>query len=262
MRIEKMKFRPCIDIHNGKVKQIVGGSLLDEGSQAEENFVSPHDATYFAKLYQKDGLTGGHVILLNAPDSPYFRATKEQAINALKAYPRGLQIGGGITADNAKEYLELGGEKVIVTSYIFPQGKFHLERLKKLVKAVGKERIVIDLSCRKKNAEDYYVVTNRWQTFSDSKISLKWLEELSFYAAEFLIHGVDVEGKSAGCEEDLVRLLAKHETLPITYAGGLGSLADLEKFKGFSGGKLDFTIGSALDIFGGLIPYKSVIPML
>ena len=103
-----MEFRPCIDIHNGKVKQIVGGSLKDLGDRAQENFVSEQDAAFYAKLYQKNSLKGGHIILLNASDSPYYEATKEQALSGLRVYPGGLQVGGGITAENAAEYLAAG----------------------------------------------------------------------------------------------------------------------------------------------------------
>ena len=252
-----MKFRPCIDIHNGKVKQIVGGTLKDEGDEAIENFTSDCQADFYASLYQKDGITGGHIILLNAQKSEYYEATKEQALLALRTYPRGMQVGGGITADNAKEYIEAGASHVIVTSYVFQDGEIHWENLKKLANAVGKERVVLDLSCRKRESE-YYVVTNRWQTFTNVKVTHQLLDELAGYCDEFLIHGVDVEGKSSGVEADLVKNLADWNQIPITYAGGIGSMEDLEKFKEISGGKIDFTIGSALDLFGGKIPYEIV----
>lgn len=254
---KNMKFRPCIDIHNGKVKQIVGGSLKDEGNQAITNFASEYDADFYADLYKKDGIKGGHIILLNANTSEYFEATRNQALLALKRYPMGLQIGGGITAENAMVYIDAGASHVIVTSYVFRNGEVNWENLDKLIEAVGKARIVLDLSCRKKDGE-YYIVTDRWQKFTNVKIEDSILERLSKYCDEFLVHGVDVEGKSAGVELELVKKLADWNRIPITYAGGIGSMKDLEIFKQVSGGKLDFTIGSALDLFGGKIPYDIV----
>lgn len=252
-----MKFRPCIDIHNGKVKQIVGGSLKDEGNQAVTNFTSECGADFYAEKYKKDGLSGGHIILLNAKTSEYYEATKQQAIMALKAYPRGMQIGGGITAENAKAYIEAGASHVIVTSYVFADGEIQWDNLKKLVATVGKEHVVLDLSCRKKEGK-YYVVTDRWQTFANVAIDEELLTTLAEYCDEFLIHGVDVEGKSSGVELELVKILAMWNRLPITYAGGIGSLEDLAEFEQACEGKLDFTIGSALDLFGGKIPYEIV----
>ena len=252
-----MKFRPCIDIHNGKVKQIVGGSLRDEGNQAITNFASDYNADFYVDTYKQDGLVGGHIILLNSKTSEYYEATKEQAILALQTYPNGLQIGGGITAENAKEYIEAGASHVIVTSYVFKGGEIHWENLKKLVEAVGKENVVLDLSCRKKDGQ-YYVVTDRWQTFTNVVVDEKLLTTLAGYCDEFLVHGVDVEGKSSGVELELVKILADWNKIPITYAGGIGSMDDLKEFEKVSEGKLDFTIGSALDLFGGKIPYEIV----
>ena len=252
-----MRFRPCIDIHNGKVKQIVGGSLRDSGDEARENYISSQGAEYFAQLYKEDGLKGGHVILLNPPSSDYFGATKRQALAALEAYPGGLQVGGGITAENAEEYLKAGASHVIVTSYIFRDGQIRWENLERLRQAVGKERIVIDVSCRKRE-NVYYIVTDRWQKFTEVKLTEEVLDNLGRSCDEFLVHGVDVEGKASGVEEDLVRLLGGFSGAPVTYAGGIGSMADLERFRKISGGKLDFTIGSALDLFGGKIPYEVV----
>lgn len=252
-----MKFRPCIDIHNGKVKQIVGGSLKDQGDQAVTNFSTELDAAWYASQYRKDGLKGGHIILLNPVTSEFYEATKRQAIGALKAYPKGMQIGGGITAENAAEYLDAGASHVIVTSYVFQNGKFHKENLAKLVLAVGREHIVLDLSCRKKNAS-YYIVTDRWQTFTDVRLTPEVLDQLSGYCDEFLVHGVDVEGKASGVELELVRMLGEWNRIPITYAGGIGSMEDLEEFSELCQGKLDFTIGSALDLFGGKIPYENI----
>ncbi len=253
-----MEFRPCIDIHNGKVKQIVGGSLKDAGNFAKENFVSEQDAAFYAELYKKQGLCGGHIILLNAKDSEYYEATKAQAIKALKAYPGGMQIGGGITPDNAKEFLFAGASHVIVTSYVFSGGVIQMDRLRKLRDAVGKEHLVLDVSCRKKDGK-YYVVTDRWQKFTEEIMCEALLEELSGFCDEFLIHAVDVEGKADGIEEELVQLLGSWGKIPITYAGGVGSFKDLEKLKKLGKNKLNVTIGSALDLFGGPMAYEKVL---
>ena len=252
-----MRFRPCIDIHNGKVKQIVGGSLRDSGDEARENYISSQGAEYFAQLYKEDGLKGGHVILLNPPSSDYFGATKRQALAALEAYPGGLQIGGGITAENAEEYLEAGASHVIVTSYVFLDGEVRLDRMERLKNTVGRERVVIDLSCRKKDG-DYYIVTNRWQTFTQVRLTREIMDEIADYCDEFLVHGVDVEGQAAGVDEELARLLSAHKKRRVTHAGGIGSPEDLMRFEKLTEGKVDFTIGSALDLFGGAIPYQEV----
>ena len=252
-----MRFRPCIDIHNGKVKQIVGGSLKDEGNQASTNFTSELDAAWYARQYQKDHLKGGHIILLNPVGSEYYEATKKQAMGALAAYPGEMQIGGGITADNAQEYLDSGASHVIVTSYVFKNGEIYWDNLKKLCMAVGKEHVVLDLSCRKRGGA-YYIVTNRWQTFTDVRLTPEVLDKLSASCDEFLVHGVDVEGKSSGVETELVYMLSGWNKIPVTYAGGIGSMEDLDAFASVSGKKLDFTIGSALDLFGGNIPYEII----
>lgn len=256
-----MQFRPCIDIHNGKVKQIVGGSLRDQGDRAKENFVAEENAEYYAQLYRQDGLKGGHIIILNKSDSPYFEASKAQAKAALGAYPGGLQIGGGIGKENALEYLEAGASHVIVTSAVFQKGQISLEALKELSSMTGKERLVLDVSCRRRDNQ-YYIVTDRWQTFTEEVVSLDLLQRLSAYCDEFLIHGVDVEGKGSGMEEGLVRLLSGWKESPITYAGGISSFADLERFYELSGGSLDVTIGSALDLFGGNLKYKEVLEFM
>ena len=253
-----MQFRPCIDIHNGKVKQIVGSSLKDIGNQAEENFVSEQGAADFARMYQKDGIKGGHIILLNAKDSEYFEATKQQALEALRAYPGGLQIGGGITAENARFYLKQGASHVIVTSYVFKDGKINYQNLDKLVAAAGKEHIVLDLSCRYQN-DGYYIVTDRWQRFTEEKVSLELLDKLSAYCDEFLVHAVDVEGKQSGIQKELVELLGTWGKIPITYAGGVHDFADLKEIKELGNGKLHVTIGSALDLFGGKLSYQDVL---
>jgi len=250
-----VRFRPCIDIHNGKVKQIVGGSLKDQGDTAVENYVASRDAAWFASLYEERGFYDGHVIMLNAKDSPNYAATKEQALKALAAFPGGLQVGGGIGAGNARGFLDAGASHVIVTSWLFENGSLSEERLQALEEAVGRERVVIDLSCRKRNGA-YFIVTDRWQTFTELEVTEALLEKLSGHCAEFLVHGVDAEGKSAGVETELAKLLAAWDGIPITYAGGIGSLNELEHFADVTRGKLDYTIGSALDLFGGTIPFE------
>lgn len=253
-----MEFRPCIDIHNGKVKQIVGGSLLDEGNQAEENFVAEQDAAFFADLYKREGLRGGHIILLNSVESEYYKKTKEQAILALKTYPNGFQIGGGITAENAEEFLELGASHVIVTSYVFKDGKINYENLKKLEAAVGREHLIVDVSCRKKE-NGYNIVTDRWQKFTEEKVNGQLLDALADYAAEILVHAVDVEGKANGIEAELASLLGDWGKIPITYAGGVASFEDLKQLNKCGRGRLHVTIGSALDLFGGNMQYQEVL---
>ncbi len=256
-----MEFRPCIDIHNGKVKQIVGGSLTDVQDKAQENFVSDADASFYAKLYQKRGIQGGHVILLNAADSEYFPATRQQALAALKAYPGGLQIGGGVNADNAKEYIDAGASHVIVTSYVFKDGKINYENLEKLKAAVGAQHIVLDLSCRKKE-EGYVIVTDRWQKETSEVVTMELLDKLSEDCAEFLIHAVDVEGKAEGIEEELAALLGNWGKKPVTYAGGVHNFEDLRKLKELGQDKVHVTIGSALDLFGGDMSFEEVLMYL
>ena len=253
-----MKFRPCIDIHNGKVKQLVGSSLKDKENQAEENFVSEKNAVYYANLYKKDGLKGGHIIILNAGGSEFFKESKKQAIEALSAYPKGMQIGGGVTAVNAQDYIKAGASHVIVTSYVFKDGRVNYGNLKSLVEAVEKERIVLDLSCRKKDGQ-YYIVTDRWQKFTDEVVNIETLKKLSEYCDEFLIHAVDVEGKASGVEKEVVRRLGNAKVLPVTYAGGIHSMEDIDWIEKAGNGFVDYTIGSALDLFGGTISYEQII---
>lgn len=255
---EQMEFRPCIDIHNGKVKQIVGGSLKDLGDHAQENFVSEQDAAFYAKLYQKNHLKGGHIILLNAADSPYYEATREQALRALGAYPGGLQIGGGITAENAAEYLEAGASHVIVTSYVFREGRIDYDRLDRLVQAVGKSHLVLDVSC-KRVGEKYLVVTDRWQKLTEEVVDENLLGKLSTYCDEFLIHAVDVEGKAQGIEQELVKSIGDYTGNPITYAGGVHSMEDLQLLKRLGKNRMNVTIGSALDLFGGSMRWAEVL---
>lgn len=256
-----MEFRPCIDIHNGKVKQIVGNSLKDKGDQVKENYVAAQDAAYFAEFYRKDSLLGGHVIMLNPVESPHYAATKEQALKALAAYPKGLQVGGGITSENAAVFLEAGASHVIVTSYVFQNGAVNYDNLKRLCQEVGKEHLVLDVSCRKKEGS-YYVVTDRWQKFTKEKVTEELLDCLQEYADEFLVHAVDVEGKLAGIETELAALLGEWGKIPITYAGGIGNFHHLEELKEAGKNKLNVTIGSALDIFGGTMEYKKVLSQI
>ncbi len=257
-----MEFRPCIDIHNGQVKQIVGGSLVDKNDEAQENFVAAKGAAYYAELYRKKGLRGGHIILLNPESSPYYERTKEQALRALAADPGGLQVGGGIHIENAACFLEAGASHVIVTSYVFYDGHIHMDRLEKLSQTVGKEHLVLDLSCRKR-ADGYYIVTDRWQKFTQEKVDERILELLAGYCDEFLIHAVDVEGKSQGIEEELVRQLgvwgSRPGGIPITYAGGVHSYEDIELLRALGGDRIHVTIGSALDIFGGGLVLDEVL---
>lgn len=234
-------FRPCIDLHQGQVKQIVGGSLNDQG--ADTNYVSPHDAAYYAELYRREKLTGGHVIALGP-------GNKEQALKALAAWPQGLQFGGGVNADNAAEFIEAGASHVIVTSYLFEGGQFSWQRLENIKAAVGAERLVLDLSCRRAD-NGWQIATDRWQTVTELAVNAQTLSELSNHCAEFLIHAADVEGLQGGIDESLVELLGKHCSIPVTYAGGARSLDDLRLVKKLSNGGVDLTIGSALDIFGG-----------
>lgn len=249
--MESMQFRPCIDLHDGKVKQIVGSTLGRHDIEVVENFTSKHDSSYFADMFAKDGLTGGHVIMLGP-------GNEQAALDALKAYPGGLQVGGGITADNAKKYIDAGASHVIVTSHIFHDGMLDMERLETLIQKIGKERLVIDLSCRKRE-DKWFVVTDKWTRFSDFEVNARSIQMIEQYCDELLIHAVDVEGKRSGMQEELVRDLADWTTIPTTYAGGVRSLEDLQNFKQLAHGKLHVTIGSALDIFGGDLRYSDVV---
>lgn len=244
------KFRPCIDLHDGRVKQIVGSSLSDSGEGLKTNFETDRSPTWFAELYKKDGIKGGHVIMLG-------KGNDKAAKAALAAYPGGLQVGGGINAENAREYIDAGASHVIVTSWIFPEGKLDRERLELLSATVGRKHLVLDLSC-KRTADTYSnarprwkIAINRWQTLIEIEITAETLNDLSRYCDEFLIHAADVEGKQQGMDDELIVFLAENSPIPCTYAGGAKSLADLEHCKKISNGKIDLTIGSALDLFGG-----------
>lgn len=254
----KMEFRPCIDIHNGSVKQIVGGSLRDRGDTAEENYVSCQDAAFYAGLYREYKVKNGHIIMLNAVSSPYYEKTKGQALGALRAYPDGLQIGGGITSENAGEFLDAGASHVIVTSYVFKDGRIHYDRLDSMVREVGRERLVLDLSARKRENR-YFIVTDRWQKYTDVELTEKTLDELSGYCDEFLVHAVDVEGRTAGIEEELARLLGDWGKMPVTYAGGVHSMEDLRLLKKIGRDRVHVTVGSALDLFGGSMKFDEVL---
>ncbi len=257
MRIN-MQFRPCIDIHNGKVKQIVGGSLSDEEDSDRENYVSDMQAADYAALYRKKGLRGGHIILLNSKDSKFYEADLEQARGALSEWPEALQIGGGVTAENARQFIEMGASHVIVTSYVFSDGLIRYDRLQKLADAVGKEHLVLDVSCRKRE-EQYFIVTDRWQKFTKQPLEKELFRKLSRYCDEFLVHAVNVEGTGMGVDEELLTLLADETEVPITYAGGIGSMADIEKIKNIGRGSVNFTVGSALDLFGGPLKLDEIV---
>ena len=253
-----MSFRPCIDIHDGKVKQIVGSSLTDKS--AKENFISDKDSAYFANLYKDNNLYGGHVIILNKAGTPEYEASKNEAIKAFAAFPGGLQIGGGINEKNASEFIETGASHVIVTSYLFEDNKLSFGRMKLLKDAVGKDRVVFDLSC-KKVEDKYFVTTNRWQTITETEMNVDLLCKLEEYCDEYLIHAVDVEGKCNGPELDIIKGLSNYNGNKVTYAGGIRSYEDIEAINRISNERIDFTIGSALDIFGGKLEFDKVCKM-
>ena len=252
-----MKFRPCIDIHNGHVVQIVGSSLRDENDSAQNNFVSEKDSAYYANLYKENGLSGGHIIILNGKDSEYYEATKAEAVKALQTYKGGMQIGGGITDKNAEEYILAGASHIIVTSYAFSDGKICYNNLNRLNSAVGREHICLDVSCRMRNGK-YYVVTDRWQKFTDVVLDENLIVSLSEYCDELLVHAVDVEGRKAGINATVAGILEK-SPIPVTYAGGISSLDDIAKIRSIGNNKIDFTIGTALNIFGGDLDLMEVI---
>ncbi len=241
-----MEFRPCIDLHNGKVKQIVGATLCDD-TAVETNFESTHDAAYYARMYRRDGLSGGHVIKLG-------NGNEDAARRALAAWPGGLQLGGGVNADNAAAWLDAGASQVIVTSYVFIDGVLKMERLEELRHLIGCNHLVLDLSCRYDRGH-YYIVTDRWQKFTSHRIDAETLMCLGDYCCEFLVHAVDVEGKQAGIDTELISLLAIHSPVPCIYAGGIHTLDDIRVIEEMGRGKMHFTAGSALDIFGGDLSY-------
>lgn len=238
------RFRPCIDLHQGQVKQIVGGSLRDVGAGPVENFVSDKSPAWFAETFRNDALTGGHVIKLGPGND---RAARD----ALAAWPGGLQIGGGISAANAREWLDAGASHVIVTSALFDaDGKFLSEVMEALVKTIGAHRLVIDLSCRR-TAKGWTVAMNRWQTLTELDVSHATLDLLAPHCAEFLIHAADVEGLCGGIDAELVSLLGNWGKAPLTYAGGAATMDDVLLVESAGLGRVDVTVGSALDLFGG-----------
>ncbi|PWA01471.1 hypothetical protein BB558_002444 [Smittium angustum] len=243
INLPKSKFRPCIDLHQGKVKQIIGGTLTNNENTVKTNFVSNKSSSYYAELYQKHNLTGGHLIKLGPGND-------EAAREALKQWPGGLQVGGGITIENAQEWIDLGATKVIVTSWLFTNNEFDIEKLKKLSSKIGKEHLVVDI---RKYDGGWYVAMNKWQTKTNLQVTEETVSMLSNYCSEFLIHAADVEGLCEGIDEELVKCkcLGEWVNIPTTYAGGASSIGDLSKVNDLSFGKVDLTIGSALDIFGG-----------
>jgi len=247
-----MRFRPCIDLHDGRVKQIVGSTLADDPTTLRTNFASELPPSHYAALYRRDDLPGGHIIMLGP-------GNEDAAMEALAAWPGGMQVGGGITAENAAQWLDRGASHLIVTSHVFHDGLLDRERLDRLNRLVGKERLVLDLSCRWRQ-DGYYVVTDRWQKFTGLRISPPVLEALATCCDEFLVHAVDVEGKCMGIDTRLLDLLAASVPVPTTYAGGVASLADLEQIRITGRGRIDVTVGSALDIFGGSgLRYQDVV---
>jgi len=247
-----MNFRPCIDLHQGQVKQIVGSTLTDDDRGLRTNFVAAQPPSFFASLYRRDGLTGGHVIMLGA-------GNEDAARDALSAWPGGLQVGGGVQADNARAWLDAGAAQVILTSYIFRDGVLVEDNLKRIVAAVGPEHLVLDLSCRKRDGR-YYIVTDRWQKFTSMEVHTATLERLARSCCEFLIHAVDVEGKQSGIDAELLQLMASSSPLPCVYAGGISTFAEIDTIRRVGGGRVAYTIGSALDIFGGkALKYAEVV---
>ena len=265
-----MHLRPCIDLHDGQVKQIVGSSIRDEQGRSaryglggvKENFVSFEGAAHYAAIYREKNLPGGHIILLNSKERQpeLYEVDRQQALAALRAYPGGMQAGGGMTPENASDFLDAGASHVIVTSYVFRNGELDLGRLARMQEAVGREHFVLDLSCRRRKDGSYAVVTDRWQKETSLTVDSRTLGALSAECGEFLIHAADVEGRRAGIELPLVRILGQwlaqrqkegKTDFAVTYAGGIHSLEDVRLLRQASGGSLDFTVGSALDLFGG-----------
>ena len=246
------RFCPCIDLHDGKVKQIVGGTLESACGELRTNFVSEYTPDYYAALYKRDNLTGGHVIQLGS-------GNENAALAALGAWRGGLQLGGGVNSGNARYWLDAGAAKVIVTSFVFENGSFRVDRVEELLNAIGREHLVLDLSCRRTASGKFMVVTDRWQKFTTLEVNRETLKDMSRYCSEFLIHAVDVEGKQSGIDAELLKILAADSPVPCVYAGGISSFADIELIETVSGGKVDYTIGSALDIFGGKLAYREVV---
>ncbi|MCR5211734.1 MAG: phosphoribosylformimino-5-aminoimidazole carboxamide ribotide isomerase [Lachnospiraceae bacterium] len=261
-----MKLCPCIDIHNGTVKQIVGstlGGVDPNDEQVFENYKSVMGAAHFASIFKAKGLTGGHVINLNSRDSGFFKASENEVFSALSTYPKGLTAGGGIDIENAKDYLDKGASHVIMTSALFRNKKLSFEYLREFAKKVGSKYLIIDLSC-KKEGDEYFVFTDRWQKKTDTVVSTGLFQKLYAYCEGFLVHGIASEGKKGGFDENLVKLLslAAPVTKPITYAGGIASIDDIKKIKAITNGNIDITIGSALSIYGGSLSIDEVIAVI
>lgn len=258
-----MRLRPCIDIHNGSVKQIIGSSLSDEKESAVENFKAIKGAPYYASLFKENNLKDGHVIILNSISSGFYESSKLEAINALRSYPKGFSVGGGINSLNASEFIENGASHVIVTSYLFENAMFSNFRLREISDKIGASHLIIDLSCKKSSDGKYHVYIDRWQKETSLVVSLSLFEELYAYCDEFLIHGISVEGRQMGFDEELVDMLGSAATLtrPITYAGGISSFDDIKRINELSNGNLDVTIGSALSIYGGNLDFKETVEL-
>ncbi|MBR1876190.1 MAG: phosphoribosylformimino-5-aminoimidazole carboxamide ribotide isomerase [Lachnospiraceae bacterium] len=252
-----MQFRPCIDIHDGRVKQIVGSTLNDKTGRADENFVSGENAAHFAELYKKYGLKGGHVIILNARGTAMYDASKKEALEALGAFEGGMMAGGGIDDENAGDFIEAGASHIIVTSFVFRGGRIDRDNLYRIKSAVGKDRLCLDLSCRKRDGR-YFIVTDRWQKFTDEELNEEILNTLSFHCGEFLVHAADAEGKRNGIEEEVIEIL-RTSPIPVTYAGGIRNAGDMRLIKRLGQGRVNATVGSALKIFGGEIDLKDII---
>lgn len=243
------KFVGCIDLHDGQVKQIVGGTLKDNDDSLETNFVSKYPPSYYAQLYLKNRIEGCHVIKLGPNNDA-------AAMEALNAAPGFLQVGGGINDENCLQWLEKAS-KIIVTSWLFTkEGTFLMDRLQLLSNKCGPDRIVVDLSCRRTPDSKWVVAMNKWQTLTTLELNKETFTELSKYTDEFLIHAADVEGLCKGIETDLVTKLYEwtkdiNKEVKIVYAGGAKSISDLELVDKLSNGTVDLTYGSSLDIFGG-----------
>lgn len=251
-----MEFRPCIDIHGGRVKQIVGGSVGDE-SGVKENFVAGENADYYARLYKEKGLRGGHVILLDKAGSEAYEQDMEQARLALSAWPQAMQVGGGITPDNAEEFLDMGASHVIVTSYVFADGKIRYDRIDEMKYVVGKSRLVLDLSVRL-SGDRYMVVTDRWTRFTDVELTAELINSLSYHCDEFLVHAVNVEGTGTGVDKNVLAILSDARGNPVTYAGGIATYEDIDTIREIGAGRIHYTIGSRLDLFGGELSFEQL----
>ncbi|KAF6005708.1 hypothetical protein HII12_005282 [Brettanomyces bruxellensis] len=235
----------CIDIHGGKVKQIVGGTLNQDDteqskntckSNLETNFVSEKSSSYYAKLYEEHGIIRTHVIKLGSLEE-----NNRVAIEALKAWPKHLQIGGGINDTNAKYWIQQGADKVIVTSWLFPKGQFDKSRLERISQLVGKEHLVVDLSYFDAGG----VEQGRLLSYSRGTARNSSFMQLMLKAF------------CKGIDQELVAKLAEWCTSPIVYAGGAKSIDDLKLVDKLSHGRVDLTFGSALDLFGGkLVRFK------